>query len=610
MPKQLKPPPLSGVHVLEWGGQEAAIAGRILAGLGAQVWMLETPNGHPLREQEITGTHCAFRSGELTLAFLSSGKRALAAPMRENEFRGWLLRVLPAIDATVTSPSAHFRPQHEETLKEAMRLVSRGVWIRVDPYEREPSGTPQTSFAGKDDATLVEAKTLLTGVRAAASCLLGLLQHGAVYDEAIESQEVLGQLLELLFGNAQVQAGYWDKGFALLPTRNGWISATILGNWSALAHAIYDAGGPSWIVNQNLDDPEARYLRSQEIFEVVARWCKTQTSAALTRWAQLRRIPFAAVRSPIRLAADSHLQRRKFFLQQSSGSAVATLRYPRVPILLKGCDFPKATRATSASALQPMFANRRHRLYGREHPSATAKPLHGVKIIDFTHAIAGPLATWLLTRYGAEVIKVDPPGLAQQRGRIRDKPFARLRAGKKSVVVGAETSQGRALLLDLTREADVIIDNFSVRVMKNWSLDYPHLRAIKPDIIQVRVTGFGLTGPLRHWVAFAHTLHAWSGHTWLRGQPTSKNTLCDGWHIPYADLASGFFAFLAVLVALWHKHRSGSGTLVDVSEYECAAFALGPILLSVANPHLWADHVEGLQQCAFTSAAKATAHLL
>ncbi len=600
MTRERKPPPLSGICILEWGGQEASLAGRILAGLGAEVWRVEPAASHPDCHQTAETPDIGASSASLTFTFLHSGKRAVRLPTDEKEVQAWLIRAIRAADAMITSPCEHFRPHHEAAVKAAMLLAGHRVWIRIDPYEHTPNGSHPTAPADELHAPFPTSLPLLTALRAASSCLLGLLQKGAVYEEALHSEAVLGQIIDLLFGDSRVHTGYWDNAFALLPTRDGWVSATILGNWSALAHAIYDSGGPAWIVRETLEDPASRYRHAREIFEVVARWCRSWPSRALTAWAQLRRIPFAAVRSPLQLASDAHLRQRKFFLHSSSRRGAAPLRHPRVPILFRGCGIPGPTPPPATSQDLPS-EHGRGSLEEAQHPSVSGPPLESIKVLDFTHAIAGPLATWLLRHYGAEVIKIDPPGLTQAKP-IHAGTFTRLRAGKKALEVDAETRQGRAQLLDLVRQADLVIDNFSVRVMKNWELDYQRLRAINPRILQLRITGFGLTGPLRHWVAYAHTLHAWSGHTWLGGQLAEGRALSDAWPIPYADIVSGLFAFLASLVSLWHREKASFGTLIDVSEYECATFALGPILLAVANPRAWADHLSDFQHPAFEKA--------
>lgn len=591
--KKDKPSPLANVHVLEWGGQEAAIAGRVLAGLGARVSTVEPHTAH---QAAFVATQTMEDTPDtLTSAFLGFSKVALRLPEEENQLPAWLSRLIPTVDVFITSPDTHFRPAHEAALRNALRSISRYVWVRVDPYEKKPAGIGARQDRSELALTLNAAMPLFTALRAASSCMLGLLQDRAAYQEVISSEEVARELANLLFEEAPARGSYWDRGFTLLPTRDGWVSVSILGNWPALAHALYHSGSPAWIVSEALADPEERYRRADEIFETIGRWCRTWRASTLTQWAQLRRIPFATVRSPLALATDPQLRRRRFFLEHPSLTHDGRLRHPRVPIVLGGSCFvePKIAPPTCFGNTTPIHSG--WAPARTQNSPLRPAPLHKVRVLDFTHAIAGPLATWLLARYGAEVVKIDPPGTAR-RAQIRNRLFVNLRAGKKALELDAQTPDGQALLLDWARETDVVVDNFSVRVMPNWGLSYSRLRAANPGIVQARITGFGLTGPHRHWIAYAPTLHAWSGHTWLRAHLTADGKLLEGWRIPYADIVSALFSFLGILVALWYRNNAGVGTLVDISEYECAAFSLGPTVLAVANPHAFASYWEHLRQ--------------
>jgi len=122
-----------------------------------------------------------------------------------------------------------------------------------------------------------------------------------------------------------------------------------------------------------------------------------------------------------------------------------------------------------------------------------ASVLDGVRVIDFGQYIAGPLAGMLLADQGAEVIKIerrDSLDLGSRRGGFTGNLFR----GKQSTVINMSDPRGREIARQLVKVSDVVIDNFSARVMRNWGMDYESLRQIKPDIIAVSMSGFGHTG--------------------------------------------------------------------------------------------------------------------
>lgn len=207
----------------------------------------------------------------------------------------------------------------------------------------------------------------------------------------------------------------------------------------------------------------------------------------------------------------------------------------------------------------------------------TRRALAGVRILDFTWVVAGPVATRILADQGAEVIKVerrDSLDLGSRRGGFTGNLFR----GKESTVVNMTDPRGREIARQLVAIADVVIDNFSARVMHNWGMDYASIRQIKPDIIAVSMSGFGHTGPQKDYVSYGPTLQALSGYTLLMRHPGKEPA---GWGYSYADMAGGYSGALAVLMALWHRKRTGQGQFVDLSQFETIASVVGPALLDV-----------------------------
>src|SRR5262249_3156171 len=216
----------------------------------------------------------------------------------------------------------------------------------------------------------------------------------------------------------------------------------------------------------------------------------------------------------------------------------------------------------------------------QDHPpsTATAGPLGAVRVLDFTWVVAGPVTTRLLADLGADVIKIerrDALDFGDRRGGLSGS----LMRGKRSMVLNLAEARGVALARRLALGSDVVIDNFSARVMPNLGLDHEALRGERPDLICVRMTGYGLSGPDRDKVSYGPTLQALTGYTLGMAEPDGRPA---GFGYSYSDLAAGNLGALAVLAALWHRRRTGEGMLVDLAQQEAVASLLGPLLLDQA----------------------------
>src|SRR5215470_1842110 len=207
------------------------------------------------------------------------------------------------------------------------------------------------------------------------------------------------------------------------------------------------------------------------------------------------------------------------------------------------------------------------------------RALDGVRILDFTWVVAGPVATRILADQGAEVIKIerrDSLDLGSRRGGFTGNLFR----GKESTVINMADARGREIARQLVAISDVVIDNFSARVMHNWGMDYESIKKIKPDIIAVSMSGFGHTGPQKDYVSYGPTLQALSGYTLLMRHPGREPA---GWGYSYAYMSGGYSGALAVLMALWHRKRTGQGQFVDLSQFETISSVVGPAMLDILN---------------------------
>ncbi len=205
--------------------------------------------------------------------------------------------------------------------------------------------------------------------------------------------------------------------------------------------------------------------------------------------------------------------------------------------------------------------------------------VHGIRVLDFTWMLAGPYATRILADFGAEVIKVQSKKTAGGAESNLTGYFNAWNRNKRSITLDLSHPEAREIVLNLTVKSDVVIENFSPRVMHNWGLDYKKLNEVKPDLIMLSMSAMGQGGPWGDYVAFAPTLHALSGLTHLTSFEKDSPV---GLGYAYGDIVAGLYAAFAILAALEHRDRTGQGQYIDLSEYEAVCTLMGPLLLDAS----------------------------
>ncbi|MFL6714625.1 MAG: CaiB/BaiF CoA transferase family protein, partial [Sulfurifustis sp.] len=197
----------------------------------------------------------------------------------------------------------------------------------------------------------------------------------------------------------------------------------------------------------------------------------------------------------------------------------------------------------------------------------TPGPLAGIRVIDFGRFIAGPYCGMLLADMGADVIRVDRRHGSEDRytGPVTEDgeggAFLSLNRNKRGLTLDAGKPEAREIIRRLVRSADVVVANLPIGVMKKMGLDYEQLRAIKPDIILARVSTFGPDGPYAHRAGFDAVAQAMSGAMSITGFPGAP--VRD--QVSFEDYGTALHTAFGVMVALYHRSRTGEGQIVDTS---------------------------------------------
>jgi crotonobetainyl-CoA:carnitine CoA-transferase CaiB-like acyl-CoA transferase len=204
--------------------------------------------------------------------------------------------------------------------------------------------------------------------------------------------------------------------------------------------------------------------------------------------------------------------------------------------------------------------------------AAMKLPLEDVKILDLSHALAGPFCSTLLGDFGAQVVKIEVPAVGDI-ARAWGPPFYNTEAAyfvslhhnKKSVEVDLKKDAGKELFFRLVEVFDVVLENFRVGTLQKLGIDYDKARARNPGIVYCSVSGFGQTGPYRDRAALDLIVQAESGMISVTGEPGGRGVRAG---VSIADMTAGLYAAFGVMTALRVKEKTGKGQYVDVSMLE------------------------------------------
>ncbi|MES2835408.1 MAG: CoA transferase [Pseudomonadota bacterium] len=218
----------------------------------------------------------------------------------------------------------------------------------------------------------------------------------------------------------------------------------------------------------------------------------------------------------------------------------------------------------------------------------TSGPLSGVRVLDLSRVLAGPWATQMLADLGAEVIKIERPGVGDDT-RMWGPPFTKkadgsrgdaayflcANRGKKSVELDMATPEGAALVRELAKTCDVVVENFKTGGLKKYGLDHASLLAINPRLVCCSITGFGQDGPDAHRAGYDYMIQAMGGLMSITGQPDGApgaEPMKVG--VAVVDLFTGLYASNAILAALLHARATGEGQAIDIALFDVQAAML------------------------------------
>ena len=337
-------------------------------------------------------------------------------------------------------------------------------------------------------------------------------------------------------------------------------------------------GHDDWIdENSELSITEQANIHADDIYA----WVQQNTVDEILDLSSAFRIPNAPVGNGANVTSfDQFVERKSFDTNPRDGFLQPRPPYRATPSLVRApAPAPRLGEHTDDYA--------REGSQGRDSGSRATRndisrqgelPLDGIRVLDMTSFWAGPSCSHVLAMLGAEVVHVEstarPDGtrliagvpVTEDQWWERSPIFSGLNTNKKSVTLDIRKERGRELLRELVKTSDILVENYTPRVLEQIGLDFDAVHALKPDAIMMRMPGFGLDGPWRDRPAFAYVIEDASGITWLTGHPDQNPVE------PYAvgDPNAGVHGLNALLLALAHRRRTGQGVRIEAAMVDAA----------------------------------------
>ncbi|MBV6416527.1 MAG: Formyl-CoA:oxalate CoA-transferase [Steroidobacteraceae bacterium] len=597
-------------RVLDLGdGIAAPFCARLLADGGALV----TRIADPAREDRSEGSHSLG-------IFLHQGKQRLELDLGGNEGREAFRRLAATADVIVES----MRPGTMEALglgyetlaaeNPGIVLVSITEFGQTGPYRHHAADHLTISALGGWAYTFGDTgreplqvgfpvmyyMAGLYGAIGALAALRGRRVDGRGQHVDVSAHEACLNMLSYPQVLEQFGCPPLRRNFSAslqtfyVETRDGWIALNHLspGQWESTCILL---GLPHLAADPTLlSDMERKRAIVPEFMAAANAWAKDKTQMEAFYAAQQLQIPAGIPFAPQELIDCDQLLAREF-MTASEQPGSGELLQPRAPI-------PAGALGRIGSATAPR-ARQRVPPHAATRTSPERKELlAGIRIADLTHYRSGPTGTSLLGALGADVIKIEAVQRADgfrffNTAKPGDPRFYEMgsyfnasNTNKRGITLDLNASRGKELFEQLVTQSDVVIENFSPRVMGNLGFSYAQLQAINPGIIMISMSCFGHTGPWRDFVGFGYVFDQIGGAAAVSGYEGGPPT-----HMMAAsDVTSGIMAVYAALLALEERERTGQGQFIDLSQVESLAFLLGPEIieyqLSGAQPPRRGNH--------------------
>jgi crotonobetainyl-CoA:carnitine CoA-transferase CaiB-like acyl-CoA transferase len=585
-------PPLKGWVIVDLStGIAGAYCTKLLADGGAEVIKVESPEGDPLRAWSASGATIREGDDGALFQFLGTSKRSVVAdPAEESDLDG-VRDLLRDADAVVWSPESRLakieRFAPEALLEDHSHLIVTSITpFGLDGPWRDRPATEFTLQAwsggmiglgrGDPDRAPVfvggQVGAWLAGAFAAAGTMLSRLMSGGSGAGEIIDVSMLEALVMCLTYYPVTYVDAMGRPFrtgrsVITPgvglAKDGMVAVGVGTGQHWLDFCVM-VGHPEWMEDKSLFRERGRLAPE------IDQWFASHTVDEIRDLATAFRLPNAPIANGANLPGMDQFEARRSFVSNPGGGFLQ----PEQPYRMH------PARLRPPQPAPTLGADTGHRPGGdrstRSDPAA-GLPLSGLRVLDMTAFWAGPSCTHVLAMLGAEVIHLESTGRLDGTRMLgpsfkvdqwweRSPIFSGLNTNKKSLTLDFQSERGMQLLRSLIATTDVIVENYTPRVLDQVGLTFDALRSLRDDIVLIRMPGFGLDGPWRDNAAFAYTIEDASGLTWMTGHPDQKplEPYCIG------DPNAGIHALVGLLLALEHRRRTGEAVAVEAAMIDAA----------------------------------------
>ena len=618
--------PLAGLRVVEQARWAGAFTGRLLADGGADVVRVIPPGGDGLEQEP---PFFGESSVSVQATWYNAGKRVIALDLASEPDSQRFRELLGDADLLIEDWHGDDFPLDGEALREAFPQLVR---LSVTPMGQEgpwaglavndlvatalcgaasitgtPETPPLTGYGNQTAHTIgfYAACCALAGIRLRDSSGRGCHIDLSGHETLIANTEQM--LMQWFFPDggrwttpiAQRQGSlHWSGGYEVYPDRdgNGLMVTPSLGLMQTLIPWLEETNAAGDLPDrERFPDLIALVKEMPHVMATLRDWTAENVADDLFMEAQRRRLPFGAVWPVGKAARTPQIEARGFFKEQD----IEEFGSVPFPSRLLTTDGDGPAPGPPARVEEATWSARPELEAIAGEPSAT-EPLAGLRVLDFTHVLAGPFGTRVLADLGADVIKVGTATRNAGANTLNHPYYLSWNRNKRNISLDMRREEARELAQRLAGECDAIIDNFSAGVLARWGLDRESLAKTSPGVSVISMGGMGNSGPWRDFVTFAPTIHALTGLTYLTNVPGRQDI---GFGYSLTDHLSGVAAAFGILEGVEHRRRTGQGLAVDVAQYELGLGLMGPAFLDhfangadpgpVGNRHpfdAWAPH--------------------
>ncbi len=588
-------PPLDGLRVVDlssWIG--GAYCSKLLADGGAAVVKVESLAGDPLRRWSASGAELPPDADGALFNFLNASKQSVVIDDERADDLARLHALLASADAVVWSRGSRVAEHASLEPHEILRTYPHLTVTSITPFGLEGpwSDKAATEFTlqawsgaivglarGRPDRAPVfvggQIGEWLAGVYGAIGCLAAGRRDGPDGELVdVSMLEALAMCLTYYPVTFHDQLGRPMRKRRFVPSpgvgaaRDGLVGLGCGTGQQWLDFCVM-VGHPEW-----MDDPSL-FLNRTALAPTIDAWIAGHTVTEVLDLASAFRIPNAPIADGSNITTFEHFRERGTFVANARDGAAN----PRPPFRLGAARLrpPAPAPRLGEHSIDAAFEGEARGGVGMT-ATPRALPFEGLRVLDMTSYWAGPLTGHLLALLGAEVIHLESAtrpdgarlvgGVPQTEDRFweRGPIFAALNTNKKSLTIDFSDRRGIDLLRRFIATCDVLVENYTPRVLDHLGLDYETLRADRPDLVMLRMPGFGLDGPWRELSAFAFVIEDASGLTGLTGHPDLLpfEPYCVG------DPNAGLHALFGLMLALQHRERTGEGGLVEAAMVDAA----------------------------------------